>query len=94
MRKIPTNRIPPKRQKGQGLGSRVIDGFVLNIPGAANFLGMTEKTLRGRIARRCLPVRHDLGGKVFFLREELEAHFRGCPGISVQESIENHLKEK
>ena len=61
---------------------------VLNVAGAAHLLGTSEKSIRQRIARRLLPFRK-LGGRVIFLRAELESFLAGLPGCTSEEANQN-----
>ncbi len=79
---------PPKKQQGTCLGPRRIDGFVLDMSSAAQFAGWTENTMRARVERGRVPYRRD-GGRIIFLRDELEAFLRGLSGVSVDEALKN-----
>lgn len=79
---------PPRKQPGQGLGPRRIDGACLDVRGAAVFLGMTEKTTRGMIARRLIPFRR-LNSRIVLLRSELEHFLIGLPGCTPDEVQRN-----
>jgi len=61
---------------------------VLDVVSAALLLGATEKAVRQRIARRLLPFRR-LGGRIVFLRAELETFLSDLPGVTVDEAREN-----
>lgn len=67
---------------------RKFDGVVLDVSTAACFTGMSEKTVRARVARRCLPFRR-FGGRIVFLRSELEQFLHGLPGCDLKEAVEN-----
>ncbi len=79
---------PPKKQPGQGLGPRRIDGAVLDVRTAAAFLGGSEKQLRGLVDRRLIPFRR-LNSRIVFVRSELEQFFVALPGCSVDEARTN-----
>jgi hypothetical protein len=64
------------------------DGAVLEVAGAAQFMGTTEKAIRQRVARHLLPFRK-LGGRVIFLRAELEAFLQDLPGCRLEEAQRN-----
>lgn len=64
------------------------DGAVLDVSTAACLTGMSEKTIRARVARRCLPFRR-FGGRIVFLRSELEQFLQGLPGCDLNEAAEN-----
>ncbi len=59
--------------------------------GAAGLLGVTEKWVRARVARRTLPYRK-LTGRVVFIRHEILAFLDGLPGTTVTEALANAAK--
>ena len=63
---IMTFNPPAKKPRGY-LGNRTINSALLDVRGAASFLGVTEKTLRARVARHQVPFRV-WGGRVVFVR--------------------------
>lgn len=79
---------PPKKQAGQGLGPRRIAGAALDVRGASAFYGGTEKQTRGLVDRRLIPFKR-LGGRIVFLRAELEAWLAGLEGCSIEEACTN-----
>lgn len=79
-----TNKPPIKKPRGC-LGKRTINGVLLDVRGAAALLGVTEKTLRARIARHQVPFRV-WGGRVVFVRAELERFLDKLPGCSLSET--------
>ncbi len=79
---------PPKKRKGQGTGPRRINGFVLDIATGAQFAGWTEKAMRARVGRGRVPYRRD-GGRIIFIRDELETFLRRLPGVGVDEALKN-----
>ncbi len=81
-------KAPPKKQRGQCSGPRRINGLVLDMLSAAQFTGWTEKTMRARVGRGRVPYRRD-GGRIIFLRDELETFLRKLPGVTVEEALEN-----
>lgn len=81
-------RQPPKKQPGQGRGPRCLGGKVLGVRECAAFLGGTEKHMRGLIARRLIPFRR-LGGRIIFLRAEVEAWLENLPGCTADEARGN-----
>ena len=84
----PGSRRPPKKRRGQGKGPRRINGFVLDIATGAQFAGWTEKAMRARVGRGRVPYRRD-GGRIIFLRDELETFLRRLPGVGVDEALKN-----
>jgi hypothetical protein len=81
-------RIPPRKRAGQGTGPRRIDGAALDVRGGSAFCGWTEKTSRGLVSRGLMPHRR-LGGRIFFLRTELEAWLETLNGVTLDEALEN-----
>lgn len=79
---------PPKKQPGQGLGPRRIDGAALDVRGASTFYGGTEKQTRGLVDRRLIPFKR-LGKRIVFLRSELEAWLSSLDGCSLAEARTN-----
>lgn len=61
---------------------------VLYVNGAAHLLGNTPKAVRNQVARKLIPF-HRLGGRVIFLRDELESFLAGLPGCTPQEAVSN-----
>lgn len=81
-------RLPPKKQPGQGLGARRICGAILDVRNGADHLGVKEKALRGLVARRLIPFRK-LGGRIVFLRSELDLYLNRLPGVPLDEAMNN-----
>ncbi|MEO5957414.1 MAG: hypothetical protein ABIR36_17240 [Nitrospiraceae bacterium] len=81
----------PRKCKGQALGQRTINGTsAVDVRGAARLIGGpdTEKQIRGLVERRLIPFRK-LGGRIIFLRAELEAWLSGLDGCTVEEARGN-----
>jgi hypothetical protein len=81
-------RTPPKKKEGMGTGPRRLNGAVLGVREAAAFLGTTEKTLRGLIARQLVPF-HRLSSRIILLRSELASFLAGLPGCTPDEARAN-----
>jgi hypothetical protein len=64
------------------------DRRVLYIGDAARLLGGTEKAVRQQVSRRLLPFRK-LGGRVIFLKDELEEFLQNLPGCRPAEAAAN-----
>jgi excisionase family DNA binding protein len=62
--------------------------MILYVTEAAHFLSCSEKAVRQRVARQLIPFRK-LGGRVIFLRDELETFLRDLPGIGLAEAKAN-----
>lgn len=67
---------------------RRIDGLLLDVASAAALLGMTDRALRARVARRVVPFRK-LGGRVLFRRDELIEFFRRLDGCNLDQALAN-----
>ena len=63
-------------------------GQVLDVASTASFLGVTEKAVRARVARRLIPFRK-WGGRVIFLRQELTAFLENLPGCELNDALQN-----
>lgn len=83
-----TRQAPPRKQAGQGLGPRAVNGALMDVRTAAAFLGTTEKTLRGMIDRQLVPFRR-FNSRVVFLRSELDSFLVGLPGCSLDQARAN-----
>jgi hypothetical protein len=85
---------PPPKKNGDCEGHpRRLDGAILDVRACAAFLGTSEKLIRARAARKCLPVRH-WGGRLIFLRAELEEFLRMLDGVSSTEAAENDRRQQ
>ncbi|MBI5315843.1 MAG: helix-turn-helix domain-containing protein [Nitrospirae bacterium] len=79
-----------KRLPAQASGSPAHQrsGQILYVSAAAVLLACSEKAIRAKVARQLLPHRR-LGGRVIFLRNELETFLSELPGTSVAEAQAN-----
>jgi len=68
--------------------TQTLPGEILDVSAAALFLGISEKGLRARVARRMIPFKR-WGGRVCFLRAELLDFLRSLDGCSVDEALQN-----
>lgn len=68
--------------------TRPFSGELLDVATAAALLGTTPKGVRARIARRTIPFKR-LGGRLVFLRHELENFIETLDGCSVSEARAN-----
>ena len=83
-----TRQNPPKKKPGQGRGPRTLNGLALDVRTGAAFIGDSEKGIRGKVARRTIPFRK-LGGRIIFLRSELEAWLSGLDGCTLDAARKN-----
>jgi hypothetical protein len=79
---------PPKKRAGQGRGARRLDGDIRDVASQAAAWGDTEKGIRSKVARRLIPFRQ-LGGRIVFLRSEMDEFVRQLPGVSLDEALAN-----
>ena len=77
-----------RKAAGRPTGPRRFDGELLDVHGAAALLGVTEKTIRARVGRRTVPFRR-FGGRVVFLRKDIEAFINELPGCGLKEAQRN-----
>lgn len=63
-------------------------GQGMSVKQTAEWLGWTEKCLRGRISRHLIPHRK-LGRNIIFWQSELEEWRLQLPGCSLEEALEN-----
>jgi hypothetical protein len=61
---------------------------LLDVTGAALFLGRDERWIRRRLSRGLLPYRR-FAGRIVFLRTELEQFITNLPGVSLDEAKKN-----
>lgn len=83
-----TRKRPPRKRPGQGIGPHSINGLALDVRGTAAFFGGSEKQTRGLVARGLIPYRR-LGGRIIFLKSELEAWLASLPGITLDDAKNN-----
>lgn len=71
---------------------RTIDGALLDVKSAAQFLGGNERWLRRLLARGVVPCKK-LGRTIVFKRSELEAFIDDLPGVSPRQARFNAKKK-
>jgi hypothetical protein len=81
------NQEAPKGSQEKG-GPRAFQGEILDVASASAFLGISEKSLRARVARRMIPFKR-WGGRVCFLRGELLDFLRNLDGCRIDEALQN-----
>ena len=79
---------PPKKQKGQALGQRKINGQILDVAAVAEWLGVSQDTIRARVARQQIPYRK-WAGRIIFRRSEIVQYLEALEGVSVDEALAN-----
>lgn len=79
---------PPKKKKGQGTGPHTINGAVLDVRTLSAFCGWSQKTTRGLVDRRLIPLRR-VGGRIIFIRSEIEHWLAGLEGVTLEEARDN-----
>jgi len=87
----------PRRKRGTRSvaqrGSQPDTADLLTVARAAAFLGITEKALRARIARREIPFRR-WGSRIFFVPAELSEFVRELTGCTLGEASQNLTKRR
>ena len=79
---------PPRKKKGQGRGHRTINGIAMDVRSSACYVGETEKSFRGQLARGLWP-HHFLRGRIVCLKNEMDQFLADLPGVSVAEAKAN-----
>ena len=67
--------------------NRTINGTALDVRSAAALIGGSEKQTRALVERRLIPFRR-LGGRIVFLRTELEQWLASLDGCTLEEAKE------
>lgn len=75
---------PPRKRAGDPTGRRRLDGEVMDVASLATYRGKSEKAIRGKVARRQRPFRKQ-GGRVIFIKAEIDEFHRRLPGVGVEE---------
>ena len=70
---------------------KAMKNVMCDLPEAATILGVTVKALRARVARQAVPYRK-LGGRVMFVRVELEQFIDALPGVSLKSALERNIR--
>lgn len=60
----------------------------MDVKTTAEFLGTSEKAIRGMVTRHLIPFRR-LGGRIVFLRTDLERWLQGLEGCTIEEARNN-----
>ncbi len=81
-------KLPPNKQLGQGVGPRTLNGSLLDVRCGSLFLGWSEKRTRGLIERKLIPFKR-LGGRIIFIKAELELWLSSLDGCSLDEARAN-----
>jgi len=81
-------KAPPKKQVGQGLGPRTINGAAMDLRNAAAFWGGSEKQTRALVERQLIPFRR-FGGRIIFIRSEIESWLMNLDGCDLMEAKAN-----
>ena len=69
----------------------IFNGQILDVSTFAEVYGGTEKQARARAARGLLPHRR-WGGRLVFLKREIDQFFDGLPGVSLEEARQNLMR--
>lgn len=70
---------------------RSINGHLLDITAGAEFMGGTPDALRAQVRRGTIPYRR-MGGRIVFIRAELEKFISELPGVTVEEACASLAK--
>jgi hypothetical protein len=89
----PASRMPPRKRVGQGVGARSINGALLDVRATAQFIGGSEKQVRGMVERRLIPFKR-MGNRIVFLRRDIEAWLMALDGCSVESALENMARRR
>jgi excisionase family DNA binding protein len=79
---------PARSGEDVAMSRRSFHGALLDVAGAAQFLGCSQKTIRSKVSRHVIPFKR-LGSRIVFRRTELEQFVEDLPGVSLEESREN-----
>ena len=79
---------PPKKKHGEATVPRRIAGEILDVAAVAEWLGVSQGTIRARVARQQIPYRK-WGGRIIFRRSEVEEYFKQLEGVSIDEALAN-----
>lgn len=70
------------------MAKKTINGALLDVTHTANHLGLTERGIWARVARNQIPYRR-MGGRVVFVRRDLEKWIETLEGCSLREALDN-----
>ena len=84
---------PPKKQAGQGVGPRRLNGTMKDVSTMATLLGTSEGKVRSAVARGLLPYRR-WGGRVVFLEDDVHDFLAKLPGITAEEALANIVRRR
>ena len=62
----------------------------MDVRAVADWLGITENTVRARKTRGLIPS-HRWGGRIIFIRSEVMEFLIRLPGIDAKQALENNL---
>jgi hypothetical protein len=76
------------KQQPKPCRRRIINGALMDVESASAFLGQSEQATRAQVVRRQVPFRRR-GGRVVFLRADLEQFLAALPDCDVKEALAN-----
>jgi hypothetical protein len=79
---------PPRKRPGVPTGRRTLNGVIMDVPSVAAYRGETEKSIRAKVARKLVPFRKQ-GGRVIFIKSEIDEFHRRLPGVTLEEALRN-----
>lgn len=83
-----TMTTPPRRGSVKGKRRPVNGELLVDLAGASAMVGLKEKAIRARCERRLIPFRK-LGGRLVFVRRELEDFVAALDGCPLEEALAN-----
>ncbi len=81
-------RRPPPKKQGQAQNRRAFNGILMDVLGLASYLGTSEHTIRSRVRRREIPFKK-MGGRLLFLKHEIDRYLEQLPGCDLDEAVQN-----
>ncbi len=79
---------PPAKQNGQAQEPRRFNGILMDVRGLASYLGTSEHCVRSRVRRREIPFKK-MGGRLLFLKHEIDRYLEQLPGCDRDEAVQN-----
>ncbi len=79
---------PPHKKNGQAQKPRRFNGILMDVRGLASYLGTSEHCVRSRVRRREIPFKK-MGGRLLFLKHEIDQYLEQLPGCDLEEAVQN-----
>ena len=87
---------PKNKANGQAIESKILSGKWLTVKAfTAEYLGPdgTEGQARSKVNKQLIPFRK-WGGRIYFVRSELDDYFRKLEGVTVEQALENERRRR